>query len=76
MVRLEKVLYEQILNVKALGRARTIATPQKWYNENRHEAYKVAAYRVLHTGITGAVYRAFEPFFSVVFWKWARDIAQ
>lgn len=34
MVRLEKIAYEQIVNSKALGRARVLTTPAKWFTTN------------------------------------------
>lgn len=35
MVRLEKLAWEQLANIKALGRDRKIGSPSKWYNVNR-----------------------------------------
>lgn len=40
MVRLEKIVYEQVVNSKTLGRARAIVTPAKWYVVNPHEQNK------------------------------------
>lgn len=37
-MRLEKHIYEQILNIRALGRARVIGSPRKWYSEPRTPA--------------------------------------
>lgn len=37
MVRLEKIAYEQIVNSKALGRARKLTTPAKWFTTNPNE---------------------------------------
>ena len=34
MVRLEKIAYEQIVNSGALGRARRLTTPAKWFTTN------------------------------------------
>ena len=34
MVRLEKIAYEKLVNTKALGRARTLTTPAKWFTTN------------------------------------------
>jgi hypothetical protein len=34
MVRLEKIAYEQIININALGRVRRLTTPAKWYTTN------------------------------------------
>lgn len=48
MVRIEKVLYEQLVNIKQLNRGRTMAAPSKWYTENRHDAMKVAAHKVFN----------------------------
>jgi hypothetical protein len=34
MVRLEKIAYEQIVNTSAVGRARKLTTPAKWFTVN------------------------------------------
>jgi hypothetical protein len=34
MVRLEKILYERIVNSEAIGRARKLTTPAKWFTAN------------------------------------------
>lgn len=64
MVRLEKVLYEQLVNTNALKRARKLTVPSKWYTENRNDAYKVAAHKVFNEGITSIVLRTLEPILS------------
>jgi len=58
-----------------LKRARVISAPSKWFIENRHEAFKVAAYKAYHTGITGAIFRLFEPILAKFTWRWSQDIA-
>jgi len=48
MVRLEKVLWENVGNVAALGRSRVFAAPSKSFNENRGDAFKVDANRIFN----------------------------
>lgn len=40
MVRVEKILYEKVLNTSALGRARTLSTPAKWYRVNAYDHHQ------------------------------------
>eukprot|EP01016_Furgasonia_blochmanni_P002649 TRINITY_DN1102_c0_g1_i1.p1 TRINITY_DN1102_c0_g1~~TRINITY_DN1102_c0_g1_i1.p1 ORF type:complete len:370 (+),score=147.36 TRINITY_DN1102_c0_g1_i1:135-1244(+) len=75
MVRLEKVLYERLVNTKTFGRARQIATPAKYYNENRAESLYVGSFYLLATGLTGRIYRFIEPVISKLGYQWARDVA-
>jgi hypothetical protein len=35
MVRLEKIVYEQLVNTRALKRERLLSRPSKWYSEPR-----------------------------------------
>jgi hypothetical protein len=58
-----------------LGRARKIVAPSKWYNENRHDAMKVMANKSMNEGISGAFFRAVEPFVVKLTYKWWIDIA-
>jgi hypothetical protein len=58
-----------------LGRCRVIATPSKHFNENRNDAFKVAANKVFNQGVTGIVLRAVEPILAKFTYRWYRDIA-
>ena len=40
MVRLEKIVYERMVNTAALGRERKIGTPTKWFTTNPNEHMK------------------------------------
>lgn len=75
MVRFEKLIYEKILNSKALGRERVISSPKKWFTANRHREVKVAAHYYFTGGLRAAIFRTIEPVMSWLFWKWPRDIA-
>ena len=75
MVRFENLIYEQLLNIKLLGRARVFTSPHKWYNEPRHEAMKVAAHRVFVKSIFSSVFRMLEPIIAKGTYQWVRDIA-
>jgi hypothetical protein len=75
MVRFEKLIWEQLVNTRALGRERVISTPRKWFNSFRHEENKVAAHYWYTTGLTGVFFKAFERPLSWLFWQWPRDIA-
>lgn len=75
MVRFEKLIYERILNNKAVGRERVISSPKKWFTANRHREVKVAAHYYFTGGLRAAMFRAVEPVMSWLFWKWPRDIA-
>lgn len=37
MVRLEKVVYEQLVNSTTFNRARKISSPRKWFTTNPYE---------------------------------------
>jgi len=52
-----------------------MGTPSKWYNENRHDAFKVASNRMFNQGITGFVFKIFEPLLARLTYRWWRDIA-
>jgi len=75
MVRFEKLLWERLVNTKALGRQRVIASPRKWFTGDRDTESKVAAHYYFNTGIFGAVFKSLEGVFSWIFWKWPRDYA-
>jgi len=74
-MRIEKALYEQFVNIRQLNRARVIGTSSKWYNENRHDAYKVAAHKFCNEGLTSKVYRWLEPLLAKMTFRWMQDIA-
>lgn len=46
MVRLEKLVYEQLVNIKALRRERVIGSPRKWYSEPRTPAMTLSAVKL------------------------------
>ncbi|KAL4480456.1 hypothetical protein ABPG74_020972 [Tetrahymena malaccensis] len=75
MVRLEKILWEQLVNVKAFSRQRVIGAPSKWYNENRTEWFKVAQHNAFNTGFSGVILRALEPILAKFIYRWRLDIA-
>jgi len=75
MVRLEKLLYERILNIRALKRERIIGAPQKWYAESRSDSLKVAANKLFNEGITATILRWLEPFLAKYTYQFMRDIA-
>jgi len=74
-MRLEKVAYERIINSQALGRQRILGTPKKWYFQDKQPVQAILANQVLNQGITGSLFRVFEPVIAWLFWKWPRDIA-
>lgn len=75
MVRLEKVITEQIFNNKAFRRARVLSTPSKWYTESRNDVYNVASHKLFNEGLTSIIFRVIEPAISYLTYKWARDYA-
>lgn len=75
MVRFEKLLWESLVNTKALGRERVISTPKKWFTANRHREVKVAAHYYYTEGLRSKLFRSVEGVMSWIFWKWPRDIA-
>lgn len=75
MVRLEKILYEQILNNKVLGRARKMTSPTKWFYESRQSVMSIAAHKLFQQGITGKLFKLVEPAFAWLFYKWPKEIA-
>lgn len=68
MVRLEKQIWETLLNTPVLGRARQLGRPSKWYTENRNDAYKVAAHKVFNQGLSAKFFRFLEPFLARFTW--------
>lgn len=74
MVRFENLLYERLLNTKLLGRARTFASPRKWYNEPRHEAVKVMAYKLFKRSFVAPILNFLEPIYAKYYYQWTRDI--
>lgn len=76
MVRLEKIIYEQIFNNKLLNRQRVLGSPSKWFNENRHDFIKIKSYELLQTGWTGRIYRMLEPIIAKMSYQWIRDLCK
>ncbi|CAD8125101.1 unnamed protein product [Paramecium sonneborni] len=74
MVRLEKLLYEQLLNIRALNRQRIIGSPRKWYSEPRTPALTLSAMKLFTQGVTGQIYKMVEPLFARFFYRWMRNI--
>jgi hypothetical protein len=76
MVRLEKVLYEKLLNNKALGRARGVGAPKKWINHNPIE-YNAAQAGYLHDNSITAKFweKVLYPFYQKFWWEYQRDHA-
>lgn len=74
MVRLEKLLYERVANVKALGRQRIFGAPRKWFNEEKNAECQTAAHILFDTGLKASIFRLLEPIISYFFWKWPREI--
>jgi hypothetical protein len=75
MVRFEKLLWENALNIKALGRERIIGAPVKWYRRNVFDDMVIASQKLFDNGIRSYFYRLIEPITAYFFWKWPRDIA-
>lgn len=75
MVRLEKVLYEQLVNTRTFKRERIISAPSKWYSEPRVPSLTLAAMRLYTQGITGQLFKLVEPFFARFVYNWTRDHA-
>ena len=75
MVRFENLIYEQLVNIKLLGRSRVLTTPHKWYNEPRYDSILAATHRVLNKGILAPIYRLLEPLLAKATYQWIRDIA-
>lgn len=75
MVRFEKLLWEKLVNTRALGRQRVIDVPRKWFNSSYHKDNKIAANYAFNTGIFKSIFRSLEGAFSWAFWKWPRDYA-
>ncbi len=61
MVRLEKILYEQLVNTKQFKRERLIGRPSKWYTEARTPVIRQTAVRLCTEGFTGSLFRLVEP---------------
>lgn len=76
MVRLEKALYEKLVNTSVLGRARTIATPKKWMQHNPEDYKAVQAAYMEDNSFLHKVYdKILYPFYQRFWWQWQRDIA-
>ncbi len=75
MVRLEKIVYEKLVNTQTLKRARVLGAPQKWYNESRDDAYSVSAHKLFREGLTARIYRLLEPAIARLTYQWYRDYA-
>ena len=75
MVRIEKALWEQLVNTKMFSRQRVVAAPRKWYNENRTEWFTVAQHNAFNTGISGIILRALDPLLAKFSYRWKLDIA-
>lgn len=75
MVRLEKVLYEKILNNKTLGRARNITTPRKWINVSANDYNAVqAGWTHEHSIFARIMEKVLYPFYRKFWWEWQRDL--
>ncbi|CAD8124157.1 unnamed protein product [Paramecium sonneborni] len=74
MVRLEKLIYEQLVNIRALKRERIIGSPRKWYSEPRTPAMTLSAVKLFTQGWTGFLYKFVEPLFARFFYRWMRNI--
>ena len=76
MVRLEKQLYEKILNTKTMGRARNIGTPVKWHNTNPQDYNGVQAGYLHDKSLLAKVMeKILYPFYKKFWWEWQRDLA-
>lgn len=75
MVRFEKLIWENLFNIKAFGRQRVLGSPQKWFKRNDLDDINVAQAYLFETGIRATIFRWFEPILAYLFWKWPRDIA-
>ena len=74
MVRLEKLVWEQAVNNKTLGRARTFSSPAKWWSQPRTLTVQVASDK-FHSGLVGQFFRMIEPLTAYIDYQWNRDIA-
>ncbi|CAD8118402.1 unnamed protein product [Paramecium sonneborni] len=74
MVRLEKLIYEQLVNIRALKRERIIGSPRKWYSEPRTPAMTLSAVKLFTQGLSGQIYKLVEPLFARFFYRWMRNI--
>ncbi|CAK62649.1 unnamed protein product (macronuclear) [Paramecium tetraurelia] len=74
MVRLEKLVYEQLVNIRALKRERIIGSPRKWYSEPRTPAMTLQAVKLFTQGWTGLIYKFVEPLFARFLYRWMRNI--
>ncbi|CAK64456.1 unnamed protein product (macronuclear) [Paramecium tetraurelia] len=74
MVRLEKLVYEQLVNIRALKRERIIGSPRKWYSEPRTPAMTLQAVKLFTSGWTGLIYKFVEPLFARFLYRWMRNI--
>ncbi|CAK67090.1 unnamed protein product (macronuclear) [Paramecium tetraurelia] len=74
MVRLEKLVYEQLVNIRALNRQRIIGSPRKWYSEPRTPAMTLSAMKLFTQGWTGLIYKMVEPLFARFLYRWMRNI--
>jgi len=75
MVRLEKVLYERVLNNRTLGRARNITTPKKWMNHNPTDYNHVqAGWLHEHSIFAKVMEKLLYPFYRKFWWEWQRDL--
>lgn len=76
MVRLERVLYERVVNIAALGRARNISGPRKWVNHNPVEYNAVqAGWKADTSPFTKIMEKILYPFYKRFWWGWQRDLA-
>jgi len=75
MVRLEKVLYEKLLNNRVLGRSRTITTPRKWINTSPNDYNAVqAGWMHDHSIFAKTMEKILYPFYKKFWWEWQRDL--
>jgi len=75
MVRFEKLPWEKFFNIKALGRERVFGAPTKWFKRNVYDDMVIAQHNIFDKGVSGFIFRFFEPLFAYYFYHWPKDIA-
>lgn len=74
MVRFERVVWEKMLNIKALGRERTITTPRKPNYIRQRDLNGYLSNQVFQTGMTAAFFSFIEPLLAHIVYNFPRDI--
>lgn len=74
MVRLERILWERMLNVRALGRQRVIKAPVKWNYESPAEVSRYMALNLFERGVTSAFWSFIEPLIAWMIYRYPRDL--